>query len=65
MLTSEARKMQWDPGGIAIHCETKTALEFLLLKECKHTFPKNGASFGFAGTGGVKADKTIDFTAIR
>lgn len=57
--------MQCDPGGIAIHCETKTALEFLLLKECKHIFSKNGASFGFAGTSGVKADKTINYTAIK
>lgn len=64
MLTSEARKIRWDPGEIAIHYETKTALEFLLLKECKHVFQKKGASFGFPGASGVKGDKTIDFTAI-
>lgn len=51
--------------GIAVHCETKTALKFLLSKECKRVFQKNGVSFSFAGISGVKADKTVDFTAIK
>lgn len=35
LLTSEARKMQWNPDGIAIHCETKTSFKILPSTEGK------------------------------
>lgn len=64
LLTSEARKMQWNPDVIAIHCETKTYLKFFPQQNV-NIFQKSGVSSGIAVTKSVKADETIDFTTIK